>query len=191
MITFKKISFTITKLFFAVIYFLLYFLLKEGFFNFLINFIASISTLNISTIENTMAWTLLLGMFISAILFIIDVVKYFQYSKVDKHIENIQHTKLDDYDFEDKELNSLFEKIKKKIILLKSNIFINGDVESIILLEQIEQESIKTIYTNYMDIPPNKRGDKSTTDSPYNLTLRQLKLILEGLYKIEEKIINI
>jgi hypothetical protein len=91
-------------------------------------------------------------------------------------------------DFQDKEINRLVKIIHNKVTELKDNSFIRRDIESSLMLDQIECEYLFTIYTSYMDTPPSKRGNAYTQNSPYDLTIRQINLILKGLDKIENKI---
>lgn len=102
----------------------------------------------------------------------------------------IPKQKIYDYDFEDKELNELGVRIQSKVKYLKGHSFLQKDMESLLMVENTEKEYLRVVHESYIDIPSDKRGNRSTEGSPYDLASKQLNLLVEALDQIEDKIVN-
>lgn len=94
------------------------------------------------------------------------------------------------FNFKNNELNKLVIEILNKLEYLKNHVYIQKDIESALMVEKTEKEYILKIHKNYIDIPENKRGKNGIKNSPYNLTFKQLKLLISGLDEIENKIVK-
>lgn len=94
------------------------------------------------------------------------------------------------FDFNNAELNSLVNEILKKLDYLKNHEFVSRDMDSLLLVEKIGQEYLQKIHKNHINIPENKRDNKSTEYNPYELTFNQLNLLLKGLDEIENRIVK-
>jgi hypothetical protein len=115
----------------------------------------------------------------------IDTVK-----KTESVKDMFKKEKLYEYDFEDKELSELGVHVQNKVKYLKGHNFLQKDMEALLMVENTEKEYLKSIHQSYIEIPFAKRGDKKIENSPYNLTMRQLNVLLQGLDDIENKIVQ-
>lgn len=126
----------------------------------------------------------------------VNIQKAKSYESIVKTIDDTVYSKavpkqkLYDYDFEDKELNQLGVQIQGKVKYLIGHKFLQKDMESLLMVENTEKEYLEAIHKKYIEVLYYRRGNKSMENSPYNLTFRQLNLILKGLDEIEEKIVK-
>lgn len=156
--------------------------------------IFELTVVGISTLFNLSAKFIENALFISSILLcIIFTIRLIAKIKVNiKKDKNSEVNNIETFkgDFEDKELNHLIHKIKNKVIFLQNNHIIKKDIESSLMLEQIQSEYLNAIHESYISIPASKRGNINIPNSSYDLTMRQLNLILDGLDKIEDRMVE-
>jgi hypothetical protein len=183
----KSIKKETVGMFFSVGFVLLATLIGTNFFDGAITSLSNLLNLSANLIENTL--------FISSILISVTLtIQYISKMCHPKTAESEANANMSNQafngDFEDKELNRLAQKIQNKVNFLQDKPLIKRDIESSLMIEKIQDEYLKAIHESYISIPPNKRGNVNIPDSSYDLTLRQINLILEGLDKIEDKIVN-
>lgn len=104
--------------------------------------------------------------------------------------KSVPKEKTYDYNFEDSELNQLGIKIQAKVKYLISHKFLQKDMESLLMIENTKNEYLRIIHESYIDIPNDKRGNENIEGSPYELTSKQLNLLLKGLEQVEDKIVS-
>lgn len=161
-------------------------LIKLNIFEWAITDISALFNLSSKFIENALFVSLILFCVILTIRFVAKIMLNF---KEEKNTETT-NTQIFKGDFEDKELNLLVQKIQNKVNFLQYKPIIKRDIESSLMLDKIQNEYLNTIHESYMSIPPSKRGNINIPNSSYDLTMRQLNLILDGLDKIEDRIVE-
>jgi hypothetical protein len=108
---------------------------------------------------------------------------------VDKN-EDLFKKPMIEFDFQDIGLNTIVSQILEKVKYLKNHDIVKKDMEIALIIENTRTQYLKQILNTYMNIPKYKRGIVEDKESPIYSAMAQLNTVLDGLNKVEERILK-
>lgn len=95
-----------------------------------------------------------------------------------------------EFDFQDMILNTIVSQILEKVKYLKNHDIVKKDMEIALIVENTKTQYLKQTLNTYMNVPKYKRGIIEDKESPIYSAKEQLNTILDGLNKVEDRILN-